>query len=63
MSTQSEHVCSAIINPCTCGHRWEFKRTYSDGSVVYSTRTIRDRYLALYGEDKHIPFVACEVEP
>lgn len=55
-----EHICDATVKVCSCGHRWEFQRTYSNGDVIYTDRTVRDRYHALYGKPQ-VPFV--EVTP
>lgn len=53
----AEHVCDATVPVCTCGYRWAYLRRWAGGKVTYTTETVRQRYLALYGEPE-IPFEA-----
>lgn len=47
----ADHACSADRPVCpTCGHRWSHYRIYSDGSKVYTSHEVIQRYLILYGE-------------
>lgn len=42
--------CNPTVPVCDCGYRWEVQVRESDGQVrSYTTRTVRDRYIALYG--------------
>jgi hypothetical protein len=50
MPVTPKHVCDPTVPACTCGRRWECASTWSDGSVTYTSRAVRDRYAALYGE-------------
>jgi hypothetical protein len=50
------HICDASINPCTCGRTWDYVLTFDDGTRVYTSTTVRDRYHALYGTPR-VPFV------
>lgn len=56
-----EHVHDATVPRCECGHQWEYVRTYSCGTQSYTSRVVRDRYTALYGEPS-IPFVLVRVD-
>jgi hypothetical protein len=49
-----EHVHDATVPVCSCGHRWEFVQRWKAGAL-YTSRVVRDRYLALYGSPE-IPF-------
>jgi hypothetical protein len=50
MPAPIEHTCDPTVPTCTCGRRWDLRSTWSDGSVTYTSRAVRDRYAALYGE-------------
>jgi hypothetical protein len=54
------HVCGVDKPVCSCGRRWEYKRTYvnKDGSTTttYTSKLVRNRYHATYGVPK-IPFI------
>lgn len=56
-----DHAHDATVHTCPCGHRWDYVQTYTraDGTKVdlYTSKLVRDRYHALYGEPVGSPFV------
>lgn len=50
---RTAHICDATINPCTCGRRWDYQRTYrnDDGttSTIFTTAEVKAKFEALYG--------------
>lgn len=53
---EREHECDATVKVCSCGHRWQYQTTYSNGIVVYCDKWLKDKFILMYGEPE-IPFV------
>jgi hypothetical protein len=51
-----EHVCDPTVPVCSCGRRWTWKQTYSDGHTLYTCDEVRWKFVALYGEPTSPPF-------
>lgn len=59
----TSHICDHAIPVCTCGRRWEFRSTWPDGTVTYTSRWVRDSYIAIFGRPGPRLFEPVEATP
>lgn len=48
----SECICPGDVPVCPdCGRRWTYVIPFSDGSKAYMSKSTRDKFAILYGEE------------
>lgn len=56
-SPDPSHVCTNRVPVCPgCGRVYEYLVRWKDGTVVYESKVVRDRYVAMYGEPTSFRF-------